>query len=356
MTPGNLRDIPSGVFDPVLDRLTAEGARLFDDADMRLDAVAYQERPFSYVLRVRVRRSRADASGPHLFIKVFKDKALDGGRQMRSRVAQDFVTTRTIHEFMSRWDDLGTVRPVACYDDLLALVTEETEGRTLLHYVEAEGRWFPSREALGNLTSTMDTVGRWLRAFHGFDDRRSQVAVADLRRYVDLRLERLVASGQIISAVDRQRVLDHLDALGLDIPPADLREVVIHADMAPANILVSGRRVVVLDFAMASRGSYLHDISRLFLQLDLLRAKPQFRPRVVEALQTALLRGLDPSLTPVHPLFRFLSMLHRINHLGTLSLGKERFPASLFSSRVRYLHRQWIESELESGPRQVKPR
>jgi len=122
--------------------------------------------------------------------------------------------------------------------------------------------------------------------------------------------------------------------------------VAIHADLAPGNVLVDDGRVVVLDFAMAGRGSYLHDISRLFLQLDVLRAKPQFRAPVVACLQNGLLRGLDPALTAAHPLFRYLLMLHRVNHLGTLSLSRERFPASVLNARVRRLHRAWIEREL----------
>jgi len=129
----------------------------------------------------------------------------------------------------------------------------------------------------------------------------------------------------------------------------DLREVAIHADLAPTNMLVCGTRIVVLDFAMAARGSYLHDISRLFLQLDVLRAKPRYRPHVIDALQAALLRGLDPALTAGHPLFRYLLMLHRINHLGTLALRRERFPASVLSARVGRLHRQWIERELAAS-------
>jgi hypothetical protein len=125
--------------------------------------------------------------------------------------------------------------------------------------------------------------------------------------------------------------------------------VALHADLATTNILVAGTRVTVLDFAMATRGSYLHDISRLSMQIGMLRAKPHYRPAVIERLQLALLRGLDPVANTSHPLFRFLSILHHVNHFGTLSLKPEPFPGRIFSWRVRRIHRAWLEREMRAA-------
>jgi len=352
MTTRQLRGYPGDVFEPVLTRLGRD-AVAFGGANSRLVPVAYHARPFSHVLRLKV---QPDGGRPefHVFVKIFKGKPAESGIDLHARVAQDFAITRSIHEFMSRWNDLGVVRPLACYDDLLAIVTEEAAGRTLLQYIESHGRWFPSDVRLRELSTTAESVGRWLRAFQGFEPRDGRVSLDDLRDYVDLRLMRLVTSGASLDEGDRQRILEHLHRLASQISQADCREVAIHADLAPGNILISDERVVVLDFAMAKRGSVLHDISRLYLQFDLLRAKPQFGTTLVATLQAGLLRGFDPSLSPAHPLFRLLSMLHRVNHLGTLSLAKERFPSNVLSRRVRGLHRRWIESELASATHQME--
>lgn len=345
----HLRGFPADVFDPVLDRLSRDTAAL-GGAGLQLEPIAYQPRPFSHVLRVRV--SSVDTRlAFHAFVKVFKAKPPESGIDLHARLAQDFAMTRSIHEFMSRWDDLGAVRPVACYDDLLAIVTEEAAGRTLLQHIESNGKWFASEGRLRELSTTAESVGRWLRAFQGFEARDDRVSPDELRDYVDVRLKRLVTSGTVFDERGRQRILEHLEGLARQISPADCRAVAIHADLAPGNVVIAGRRVVVLDFAMAKRGSFLHDISRLHLQFALLRAKPQFRAALVATLQEALLRGYDPSLLPSHPLFRLLSMLHRVNHLGTLALGKERFPSSVLSWRIRSFHRRWIASELAQGAR-----
>ena len=336
-------------FEAILARLRAESNEHFGVADARLVPVRYEERPFSHLLRVGVCRHDSATPDAHVFVKIFKPKPADGGvEKMRRRVAHDFEVTRRIYEAMAQWDDLGAVRPVACYVDHLAVVTEQADGETLLARLEAHATWFPPAETREALCEVLARVGRWLRAFQSIDGAAGRISLGDLRGYVDLRLKRLVEHG-VMTEVDRLRVLQHLETLGAAMRPMDFTDAIVHADLAPANILVSERRVVVLDFAMTNRGSYLHDISRLFLQLELLRAKPKFRGSLIRSLELALLRGFDPSLTPEHPLFRALLMLHRVNHLGTLSLRREPFPSNAFSTHIRRLHRRWIERELQAG-------
>ena len=337
-------------FEPVLARLSAESVTRFGATGVRLVPVGHEERPFSFLLRVAVWHEGVKQPTGHAFVKISKPKDPAAGIDLRARVARDFETTRSIHDFMSQWDDVGAVRPIVCYEDLLALVTEEAPGETLLQRLRSRAAWFPHADRLADLEATMTNVGRWLKCFQGFEPREGRITLASLLDYVDARLRRLVDQG-VITGQYRQRIIQHLNRLGRDVAPADLREVTIHADLGPANILVGGSRVVVLDFAMAGRGSDLHDISRLYLHLDVLRAKPQFRANAIGALQAALLRGLDPALIPGHPLFRYLLMLHRINHLGTLALRRERFLSRVLSARVRRLHRQWMDGELAASER-----
>jgi Ser/Thr protein kinase RdoA (MazF antagonist) len=146
-------------------------------------------------------------------------------------------------------------------------------------------------------------------------------------------------------------VLAHIDALVSLVSSSDLADVLVHADLAPGNVLIAGRRVVVLDFAMTHRGSLMQDISRLYVQMDLMRAKPQFRRQVIHALQKALLRGFDPGLTKERPLFRLMLLRHHVNHLLTLNVRRERFPAAVYNAHLRRLHRQWIARELSHGVR-----
>ena len=313
---------------------------------------AVAERVYSYVVRAAVQFPNEDRPRSHLYIKVFKPRQLSGTQTMRERVVRDFETTRQIHDAMARWDDVGAVRPVACYPEHLAIVTEEAPGVTLGAFLGTRAGWFPRSDTIRELAHVMATVGRWVRAFQAIDPQPGRISVADFRDYVDLRLQRLVReTPALFHETDRSKVLAHIDLLTALVRPSDLAEGLVHADLAPGNVVVASRRVVVLDFAMTHRGSVLQDVSRLYVQLDLMRAKPYFRRPVIRALQKALLRGFDPNLAEDEPLFRLLLLRHHVNHLATLSLRRERFPSRAYNAYLRRMHRRWIDCELSSGAR-----
>ncbi len=338
-------------FAPVLLKLSSESSSHFGCADARLEPVEYQERPFSHLLRVAVFAAGRSIPLTHVFVKIFKVPGQSDHERMRRRVKKDFESTSKIHQAMTQWRDSGAVRPIACYPEHLANVTEQVPGHTLLEYLHSNVAWVPWRSTLMRLSPTMEKVGQWVRAFQSIDHQPGRVSVGALQSYVDARLERLVAaSAAAFGETERARVLEYIERLYAVAPPDDLLETSIHGDLAPANMLISGERVVVLDFAMCGRGSVFHDLSRLFLQLDLLKLKPHFNSGVIDRLGRSLLRGFDPQLTLDRPMFRVLLMQHRINHLATLFLSHERFPANLYSMRVRRYHRACLERELRRRP------
>jgi hypothetical protein len=344
----------SEIFAPVLDAFRPDAAACFR-GPVRLRPDAYQERPYSHLLRVAVLNGESEQPASHVFVKVFKDKPVEGRTDgMRARVERDYATTREIHEAMARWPDLTVVRPVACYPEHLAIITEEARGPSLLQYIVENAAWFPRQEQVERLRVIATNVGRWLRAFQSTGVVSSEPApipggpfsLEGLREYVDVRLQRLVAARQWVNEELRQRILQHIDTLAGELSPADLRRTPIHGDFGAGNIIVGDGRVVVLDFAMVKRGSVFHDLSRLYVQLNVLTAKPQFRSRTIATLQRALLHGYDPEISADRPSFRLLMLMHRINHYATLSLGRERLAARLYSRRVSALHRRSIEAEL----------
>lgn len=336
------------MFAPVLTKLQANAVAHFGIAPLRLVPVAYEERPASHLLRLRVYRNGNDTPMSHLFVKVFKAKPIEGGLEaMRQRVARDYDTTRRVYESMLSYSDVGAVPPVACYPELLAIVTEEVKGPTLLQHFEAKAAWFPTGRGLEQLLEITKTAGRWIRVFQSTGPAGGYLTIDQLRAYIDHRLQRLVReSGNRFTEHDRERLLRHVELLGRHIPAEELREVPVHADLALGNILVSGRRIVVLDFAMAQLGSSLHDLARLFLQIDLLSVKPQLRVGIIRQLQRALFAGYDPSLTMDRPLFRLCMLLHRVNNLTTLTVNRVGFAEDLYNRLVRRQHRRWIAHEL----------
>jgi hypothetical protein len=340
---------PLAVFAPVLELLTADAAVHFGTA-VRLEPCSYTERPFSHVLRVDVRRNGDGPLLSRVFVKIFKPKPIPGGPDaLRQRVAHEFETTRRVHAWLSPHRNLGAVPPVACYPAHLAIVTEEVKGPTLLAHLHHEAAWLPSERQMDELGEIMATVGRWVRTFQGMEAHGSSLTVAAIREYIDHRLQRLVRDAPRYTESHRQLVLAHVDALGQCIGSDGLIEVPIHADMSLGNLLVDGRRIVVLDFAMATAGSSLYDLTRLYVQLDLLAVKPHIRPSVIRRLQQALIHGFDESLVADRPMFRLHLLLHRINHFTTLSVNRASFLEDVYNGAVRRQHRRWLDAELRRG-------
>ena len=222
---------------------------------------------------------------------------------------------------------------------------------TLLSALQANGSWFPQDATIVELCRTLTTVGRWIRIFQAVEPATGEQSVEEIRDYVDVRLRRLVecrAAG--FTPRDRDRVLAHVGELGAQLSERDRRNVAIHADMSIGNVLVSGRGVTVLDFAMATAGHRLHDLTRLYMQLDMLLLKPRFRAAMVARLQQSLIEGFDTSVNPASPAFRLMSLIHRINNLTTASVTPARLPASVYNRLVARRHRRWLEHELRREP------
>lgn len=345
--PGS--DLPL-VFAPVVSRLEADAAAYFGTPAVCLRTIDFQERPFSFVARISVQRGDG-APLPNLFVKAVKSRDDAHRELMRGRVAHEFEVTQRAFAGLRAHATAGVVPPVACYPEHLVIATEQVDGTTLLDEVGARASWLASGRSVQDLCATMSNVGQWLRAFQSLDGSAGRVPGEWFKEYIDSRLQRLArGSGGRFGEPDRQRVLRHIDALTAHTTPRDLEEVAIHADLALGNVLVSGSRVVVLDFAMAKRGGRLHDLTRLYVQLDLLAVKPQLRGPTIRRAQAALVEGFDPTLSPTEPVFRLYMMLHHVNHYASLILKPASFPTSWYNHFVLRRHRDWIEGQLSSLP------
>ena len=346
------------LFEPVLARLEVDALRHFGIASLRLIPCEAQDRPASHILRVGVSPNDGQPL-PHLFVKIFKPRVIPnaGPDAMQQRVARDFEATSRTYRAMAGSSEVGVVPPVACYPDLLALVTEEASGRVLLDYLHARASWLPTPETISELRETMARVGRWIRVFQQVSPGGGLDPIELLREYIDIRLERLVHdSGGRFSDVERRKILQHIDELGAAIAPDELRQVMVHSDMSLGNVLVSDTRVVVLDFAMTRLDNRMHDVTKVFVRVGLLSLKPHFSSRLVRDLQVSLLRGFDPSVATTDPLFRLLVLLHRVNHLtalyGTTTYGMQ----AAYDVLLRAHHWRWLRAELATPVAMVERR
>jgi aminoglycoside phosphotransferase (APT) family kinase protein len=221
-------------------------------------------------------------------------------------------------------------------------------------YLERRARWWPGPSTRAQLIRDCERIGAWLRAFQSATPVDHLEDLLATREYIDVRLKRLVDNTRArFSSEDRLAVLRAVDLCAAAVTPQERRSVAAHADFAMGNILIDGSRVTVLDFAMGANGLRLHDLSHLYMQLDLLAMKPYFRRQTVSALQRALLAGYGDADAHADPLFRILLTQHRACHYLGLAERPGAALEGLYNARLARAHlaqlRRFATAPMPSG-------
>jgi hypothetical protein len=333
-------------FRPVVDRLIADGQRYFGARPIAVEPLSRVDRPYSTLMRVRI---AGESESSTAFIKILKPRA-DTAEQiasMRLNVAKDFEMTSRVSAGLAAYPGLGAVRPIACFPEALALVTEEAPGVSLSDLLTRRAAGWPRKQTIDELRHLMALVGTWLRAVQDAIPPDKEIGVQWLRTYLDTRLTTLQQSRAFrLTAAGRGAIERYRDRLIAETGDGEIRNVWIHADFCPENIIVAtgneAERITVLDFTMAKTGTVYHDVAHLYMQLELMLAKPWFRRHVVSQLQTALLESFEPGLRPEQPLFALMLLQHVTCHLVALQQIAPSPLAGLYAARVRRMHRRWL--------------
>jgi hypothetical protein len=327
-------------FGPVLEQLREESHRFFNSDSVAIEPLNRMERQGSRLLRVRI---STDSASFLAYIKLYNADGLSPAwvEWMRERGVRDFETTQRVHLLMQSVPGISTLRPIAFLPDHLAVVTEEVHGRTLGQLLTERAGWYQERESIDELCTVMARIGVWLRTVQTLDVPNARFSLDGMREYLDVRLVRLVGTGGL-SAQERSGILKFFDQRRADVADADLREVVIHGDLSPSNVMISGTNVTVLDFEMWRTGSVFHDISRLYHQIELRKLKPWFRPAAIDRLLDATLAGFDSTLQPDRPLFELLTVQHVVNKLTKLTTQPVGRFSGAYCWYVTQCLRRWL--------------
>lgn len=326
-----------------LQRLKDDSQKYFGASEVTIEPLNYIRRPFSEVLQVNVRNG---GQSSRAFIKIAKprERSDEHLALVQRRVARDFATTTRIYQSLKSYPGLAAVKPIACFPEDLALVTEQVGGETLKQLIERRAVLRPAEKSIEELSNIFAGVGTWLQAFQEVEPTEKKFSLDRLRNYVDDRLVKLVGVDRAgFCEEDRAGVLRYLDARCAEVPERDLREVSIHADFCPENVMIDGSRVILLDFTMAKAGAIYHDLTHMFMHVELLKRKLLYQNRVVNQLQESLLSGYEPGLSPNHPLFEILLLQHIIARLTSMTGVKLRPATRVYQWHLWRSYRKWVK-------------
>jgi hypothetical protein len=337
-------------FVPILDRLQRDADQYFVVSSIAIEPLAHFTRRRSELLRVRI---RAGSSAVYAFVKRYRLESTDPAERafVTARVETDFAVTTRVHRLVSGREGLHSVRPIACFPDELAVITEEAPGQ-LLGRVLKRSAWLAGGRAFDDLCTALERVGQWLKAMQGMDGPPGRFSLDEMRDYLDVRLVRL-RGVHAISADECRTILRYFDQQRRDVAAADLQEVPIHGDLCPGNVLVTGSEITVLDLAMTRPGSIYTDLTHMYTHIESDRARRWVSQQKVEQLLQATLRGFDQNLSPSRPLFALNVLQHLMCKVAKLATRppKSRFDAAYkrylrgqFHTRVRTLVHSLVTS------------
>ena len=274
-------------------------------------------------------KSRVSFPDSHMniFIKVAKlRKASSKHRQVaqeRVRTECD-VATLVYDGFKEHADDYSCIRPIACFPDLLAFVTEECPGQRFMSLLEKKAIFFRGNATENRLARYCYLSGQWLNIFQektNTDDR--PFVPGELVEYVDTRLQRLVDSPVIpFDSELRKGILEFFESQQPFLKDANLATCGVTGDFVPANVLAHEDKITVLDFGMYRHGSIYEDLAQYYQHLAFFLQKPIYQRKRISRLQREFLRGYDPDFDVANPMFKLFRVRAVINRLAATAVRK----------------------------------
>ena len=314
-------------FLPILAHLESNALLLFGDPLTRLEADREVTGRFSRVLRVRVLGAVAVRA---IYIKRYEPRSGAPEEELRFRTYVQREFERLHLAARSATEYAGVPRPIAYLPDHFAVVTEEADGVGLDRMLKRLSI-LRSDSIAETVERAMRGVGQWLYRFQA-EMPVTTTRVRNYRDYLDIRLRELVdTAGNAFREADRRAALAFFDAQAPQLSPDDLAPVAIHADLCPSNVLVRKSGVTLLDLGMSANGTRYHDLTHLFMHLELAGRRFHLGRTLIDRFQRALVDGYEPGLDVNAPLFRIMLLQHTMCHLAEVARLNGR-PANVLAT------------------------
>lgn len=194
--------------------------------------------------------------------------------KMKEEVRGEYETLVKIRDVFSKQDEpsmFATIRPLACYDEINAVVEEMADLRTLRSHFQAPGMWVDG-EPRKIFETHMNTVGRWLRIFHDQLGVRQEGPFFSEALYKDVQehLDRIEASA---SHPDAVFVRELILALYKKYRGVKLPHRTLHNDFNSANIFVTNDgRICSFDSHNIPGPMYV-DLAKIMTDLETCRVQ-----------------------------------------------------------------------------------
>ena len=262
---------------------------LFVDSDPVIEQVFVHKHPCSTIVKLRV---ITDSKEMNLFVKTYRFPELKTGMEKMSREYSVLTLLNERRKELSL--DCPVITPLACFQDLQTIITEEHPGedlsKVLKRGITLLAR-FSNPSIIKNIENYCMLCGKWLSSFQDMAEEingRPYVhidSIADIRSNLKICVER-----GLINKNQSDLLADFVDRL-LSLTTSDFPLSGMHSDFIPSNLLINKDKVVALDFADFRIGPIYRDSITFLHALDNYLWNPLVSTKTIRSFQEHFLMG-----------------------------------------------------------------
>jgi hypothetical protein len=307
--------------DRIINLLSKDPQQYFEEASPpSILPIQVIQRPFSTLVKCKVETIQRSFCIYIKFIHLKYD-TIEYHTRIIQRMKNDIVITTKLYDILKENTSYSVPRTIAFFPEEIAIVTEESYGKTLMSLIGKKGKGYPKQSVIDELSQYCHALGGWLQTFQNLTRSTSSQRwdKAELMHYINLRLSKLEKSRLCIRHEDTCRIQRYLEQLLKQTNEDKTFLCGVHGDLGLSNILVSSKKITVLDFPMYKIGSFYDDLTYVFMRIEYFLFNPLFRKSVIIRLQNAFLDGYKNGFDEKNSLFTAYCMKHKINRLVDIS-------------------------------------
>jgi len=235
----------------------------------------FQPRNWSVFIRYKVNTANDGQKAILVKIRRLRDSELMdsiNNQGLREEGQEDYKALKVIEELFGKNGSLedvkgvySTVRPLAFFEELSALVMEELDARPLRKkFMDLKTAYQPDHQK--KIEDLLNSAGRWLRIFHEKLGNMQEGPFFDnpIREAMEKNLETIETTSQL----DFSSLRKKLDTAQDELKDNMITHGLLHRDFNCANVLVSNDgRIGVLDFHFV-RGPIYIDIAKILTDIQ----------------------------------------------------------------------------------------
>lgn len=278
----------------------------------RIDIVTVMKKPFSILGKCKVYGSKKNYD---MFVKIYRKR-----NKLRTDLAKD-----VLNEFqnMEKWNSVfkktegyDSIRPFLCIPEKYLIVSDFITGDALSSFIKDGTKFYSRKDKISALNKLYVKTGQMIRYKNDqLVDTDNLFDVDELISYIENKSKRAKDSYSLLNLKLYRQIHGYLENQIKNIREDELKLTINHRDLNPGNLMISDKKLYMVDSGKFSIDSFWLDISKLYSRTLMYGYKPHIRMDAIKSIQKSLLIGFGVPEAVQLAIFRLFLLRNSLTHL-----------------------------------------